>query len=72
MMFFLLFCVVDGVLILIAGGAILKQSVKERLLQKGSTMTSLRRFTCIDLLVFNNVNLDYYTETVGGLLGCYD
>lgn len=27
-------------------------------------MTSLRRFTCTDLLLFNNVNLDYYTETV--------
>lgn len=26
-------------------------------------MTSLRRFTCTDLLVFSNVNLDYFTET---------
>lgn len=27
-------------------------------------MTSLRRFTAHDLLQFNNVNLDYFTETV--------
>ncbi|KAK9806271.1 hypothetical protein WJX72_007971 [[Myrmecia] bisecta] len=26
-------------------------------------MTSLRRFTCHDLFTFNNVNLDYFTET---------
>lgn len=30
-----------------------------------TTMTSLRRFTCHDLFLFNNVNLDYFTETVG-------
>ena len=29
-------------------------------------MTSLRRFTAHDLLSFNNVNLDYFTETVRG------
>jgi hypothetical protein len=27
-------------------------------------MTSIRRFTCHDLLHFNNINLDYFTETV--------
>jgi len=27
-------------------------------------MTSVRRFTCDDLFTFNNVNLDYFTETV--------
>ena len=27
-------------------------------------MTTLRRFTCDDLFTFNNVNLDYFTETV--------
>src|SRR4051794_21785459 len=27
-------------------------------------MTSLRRFTCHDLFSFNNINLDYFTETV--------
>jgi len=26
-------------------------------------MTSVRRFTCDDLFTFNNVNLDYFTET---------
>ena len=31
-------------------------------------MTSLRRFTAHDLLSFNNVNLDYFTETVRGQL----
>ncbi len=30
-------------------------------------MTSLRRFAAHDLLQFNNVNLDYFTETVSGL-----
>lgn len=33
-----------------------------------SGMTSLRRFTCTDLLLFNNVNLDYYTETVRSVI----
>ena len=27
-------------------------------------MTCVRRFTCDDLFTFNNVNLDYFTETV--------
>lgn len=27
-------------------------------------MTTIRRFTCDDLFRFNNVNLDWYTETV--------
>ena len=27
-------------------------------------MTTIRRFTCDDLFSFNNVNLDYFTETV--------
>lgn len=29
-------------------------------------MTSLRRFAAHDLLQFNNVNLNYFTETVSG------
>ena len=29
-------------------------------------MTSLRRFAAHDLFNYNNVNLDYFTETVGG------
>ena len=32
-------------------------------------MTSLRRFAAHDLLQFNNVNLDYFTETVSGQCG---
>ena len=31
-------------------------------------MTSLRRFSAQDLLQFNNVNLDYFTETVSAVL----
>ena len=27
----------------------------------------MRRFTCDDLFTFNNVNLDYFTETVSYL-----
>ena len=31
-------------------------------------MTCVRRFTCDDLFTFNNVNLDYFTETVSPLM----
>lgn len=30
-------------------------------------MTTVRRFSCDDLFTFNNVNLDYFTETVSYL-----